>query len=112
MRMMAFALIAVLAGCGTTATTAVSVGSTAGGPVGPGTAVSGAQLSAYSQSSSAALPLLGLFVLGATIYNPAENDARMGGLARPTPPLDPGRPVNAQDCSQPISDWSANLKCK
>lgn len=30
----------------------------------------------------------------------------------PPPPLDPGRRVLEQDCTQPIADWSANLKCR
>jgi hypothetical protein len=28
------------------------------------------------------------------------------------PALDPERRVNEQDCTQPIEDWSANLRCK
>lgn len=28
------------------------------------------------------------------------------------PPLDPERRVNEQDCTKPIEDWSANLRCK
>ena len=30
----------------------------------------------------------------------------------PPPPLDPQRKVLEQDCTQPIVDWSANLKCR
>jgi len=30
----------------------------------------------------------------------------------PPPPLDPERRVLEQDCTQPIADWSANLKCR
>jgi hypothetical protein len=30
----------------------------------------------------------------------------------PPPPLDPERRVNEQDCTRPIEDWSANLRCK
>jgi hypothetical protein len=30
----------------------------------------------------------------------------------PPPPLDPARKVLEQDCTQPIVDWSANLRCK
>lgn|SRR5689334_5726832 len=34
---------------------------------------------------------------------------------RPTPlrpPLDPGRRVLEADCTKPIEDWSANLRCR
>jgi hypothetical protein len=31
---------------------------------------------------------------------------------RPAPPLAPERRVNEQDCSRPIEDLSANLKCR
>jgi hypothetical protein len=30
----------------------------------------------------------------------------------PVPALEPSRRVNEQDCSKPIEDWSANLRCK
>jgi len=30
----------------------------------------------------------------------------------PVPALDPSRSVNEQDCSKPIENWSANLRCK
>ena len=30
----------------------------------------------------------------------------------PPPPLDPERRVLEVDCTKPIEDWSANLKCK
>lgn len=31
---------------------------------------------------------------------------------QPAPELDGSRRVNEQDCSKPIRNWSANLKCK
>jgi hypothetical protein len=34
-----------------------------------------------------------------------------GRDARP-PALDPARRVVEQDCTKPIEDWSANLRCK
>jgi hypothetical protein len=30
----------------------------------------------------------------------------------PPPPLDPERKVLEQDCTQPIIDWSVNLRCR
>jgi len=32
--------------------------------------------------------------------------------AAPAPPMDGARKVNEQDCTRPIEDWSANLKCR
>lgn len=31
---------------------------------------------------------------------------------RAVPPMDASRKVNEQDCSKPIEDWSANLRCR
>lgn len=31
---------------------------------------------------------------------------------RAVPPMDAARNVNEQDCSKPIEDWSANLRCR
>jgi hypothetical protein len=33
-------------------------------------------------------------------------------FSRAVPPLDPSRLVAERDCTQPIEDWSANLKCR
>jgi hypothetical protein len=30
----------------------------------------------------------------------------------PAPKLDAARTVNEQDCTKPIQNWSANLKCR
>lgn len=31
---------------------------------------------------------------------------------RAVPPMDAARKVHEQDCSKPIEDWSANLRCR
>jgi len=31
---------------------------------------------------------------------------------RAVPPMDAARKVHEQDCSRPIEDWSANLRCR
>lgn len=36
----------------------------------------------------------------------------VGSSTVPAPPMDATRVVNAQDCTKPIEDWSANLKCR
>ena len=46
----------------------------------------------------------------------ASSGFTRGGSGRIDPrlagPLDPKRKVNEQDCSKPIEDFSANLKCR
>jgi hypothetical protein len=43
----------------------------------------------------------------------AAGEYSSGPSAAPaTPELDKSRRVNEQDCTQPIKDWSANLKCR
>lgn len=62
------------------------------------------------QGTSALGALIAIGVLGGYAY---ESERQMGGAARrPAPPMDASRTVNEQDCSQPIADWSANLKCR
>ena len=73
-----------------------------------GTAVSGGSLSASIQGGSAAGALLAIGLLGATLFS--ENDHNR--IHYRLPALDPARAVNEQDCSRPIENWSANLKCR
>jgi hypothetical protein len=48
-----------------------------------------------------------------TRYRANPFDALQPGLTPlPPPPLDPARKVLEQDCTQPIIDWSVNLRCK
>ena len=106
MKMAAFMLLGALAGCA--ATTSVNVG---GGTAGAasGSAVSSATLGVHAESGSAAGALLGLAIIGGTVYGAGGAGAERSGRV---PALDPRRTVNVQNCSQPIRDWSANLKCK
>ena len=73
---------------------------------------------------SSAAALLGLGIAGAVIYSSeryspggygSRYDANpfmaVTGTA-PAPEMAPERRVNEQDCSQPIADASANLKCR
>jgi hypothetical protein len=100
-------LIAVLlSGC-----THVSVQGSAGG----GTTTTGAGVSvSYSGSGSAAMwALIGIGLIAAEYGG--SRAARERGLepeAKPVQPMDAGRKVNEVDCSKPIQDWSANLKCR
>ena len=80
------ALALLVAGC---ASTSVQVG--AGGK---------AAMGAPGNTPLGALLLLG-FIVSAESHQEA-----------PPPRLDPARRVLEQDCSKPIEDWSANLKCR
>ena len=74
-------------------------------------------------SSSTAGALLALFMIGQLWQggDPAqqapgssyrESPFAVLGPGVAAPELDPSRRVNEQDCSRPIADWSANLRCK
>ena len=62
---------------------------------------SSAGLSVQASGSTAAA-LIGLGIAGAVIYRGTER----------APELAPVRRVNEQDCTRPIEDISANLKCR
>ena len=54
-----------------------------------------------------------LFAIGLIAGFAYESERQLEGARRlPAPPMDAARTVNEQDCSQPIADWSANLKCR
>jgi hypothetical protein len=83
-----FVLLALLAGCGGSSNVQLSSG---------GIPTAGFQ----GASTIGALFMIGVLA-GAS-----------DGQARALPPeLDAARKVNEQDCSKPIEDWSANLKCR
>ncbi len=70
-----------------------------------GTAISSSSAGLNVQASgSTAAALIGLGIAGAVIYR-SEASGR-------APELAPVRKVNEQDCTRPIEDISANLKCR
>ena len=72
---------------------------------GGGTAISSSSAGLSVQASgSTAAALIGLGIAGAVIYR-SEASGR-------APELAPVRRVNEQDCTRPIEDISANLKCR
>jgi hypothetical protein len=96
----------MLSGC-----THVSVQGGAGG----GTTATSTRVSVgYSGSGSAAMwALIGIGLIAAEYGG--SRAARERGLepqAKPVQPMDASRQVNEVDCSKPIQDWSANLKCR
>jgi hypothetical protein len=65
--------------------------------------------SLYIQTGPAVLGALGVAVLAANI------DARSGTSpmpSTPAPQMLADRMVAEQDCTKPLEDWSANLKCR
>lgn len=103
MRKAAIAMFAVLAsGCATH------------GQVSGGTGSVGFQIN----SSRAALIAVGILAIvsehereqGYSHSNPLTAFDPSAGRA--VPPMDASRKVHEQDCSKPIEDWSANLRCR
>ena len=107
MRGLAFALAALLAGCGGHANVQVNSSGAPASGVSTGASVN-------VQGRSTLGTLLAIVFLAGVSY---EGDrgmprpAHVPGLAH-VPELDTARIVNEQDCSKPIENWSANLKCK
>ena len=87
----------LVAGC-----THVSVAGTSGG--GTTTTVTSASVGVSGSGGGGALVLLGIVLIAAEVTNPVRPSS--------PPPLDPQRRVNEVDCTKPIADWSANLKCR
>ena len=114
MRAASLLCVAVLAGCSSSAN--VRIG--AGPSVPPGTAATGSSVGVRVDAGSAAGTLIAIGMLAA-VWHGSENDrygVRAGldpfAAAGSAPPLDETRRVNEQDCTRPIEDWSANLRCR
>jgi hypothetical protein len=102
---LAFALCA--AGCSNNSYVAYSSGSIAGSPTGTSAYVQGS-------TSSSGAAFAAIFLLHWALLNERwDRGAGMyGSSAVPAPPMDETRSVNTQDCTRPIEDWSANLRCR
>ena len=112
-RFLALVLASLLVGCAHSNVSLNSSGSAAGGT----TRVSG-QISAFG-SGAAAVVLFGIAAVA--IHSSELSNDGIGyrgesstaiAPTAPPPKLDGSRRVNEQDCSKPIQNWSANLKCK
>ncbi len=100
-------LALLAAGCGGQANVQIQGSGVPGFTTVPaGTAVNGGSLSASIQGGSAAGALLAIGLLGATVFSESDR------VHHRPPALDPARTVNEQDCSKPIENLSANLKCR
>jgi hypothetical protein len=120
-RLLILLLCVQLAAC-THAAVSVSTSTATTGSVAAGTAAAGGQVAAAS-SGAGAIALFAVLAAmmtasemsasGTTTYN-ANPFAAIDGSSssRRLPELDANRRVHEQDCTRPIVDWSANLKCR
>ncbi len=102
-RFLAAARVTLLAGCSTHYQLNAASGMLPPGGAVPGTTASGGAAQLQANGSGAAA-LLAVGILAAV--------AATQPSAAPAPQLAPGRRVNEQDCTKPIADPAANLKCR
>ena len=113
MRAVSWICIAALSGCSAQANVRLGTGV---GTVPAGTSVTSSSVGAQVQTGSGAGALIAIGILAAA-WHGSESDGygARDGMAPPrgrVPQLDDTRTVNEQDCTRPIENWSANLKCK
>lgn len=104
-RCAALILALLIAGCSHTSVQVSSGGTTTTTSYGASVGISG------SGTATWALIGIGLIAAGLAGQRPLERTDPLAA-SEPARVLDSARRVNEQDCSQPIKDWSANLKCK
>lgn len=116
MRGVALCFVLLAAGCGGNSYVALNSSGS------PSTGVSSGG-SVNVQGSSTAAALFALILLGGASYSRDQEYESFGMQYRSSPfmplernravpELEGTRKVNEQDCSKPIEDWSANLRCK
>lgn len=112
-RGLVFSLALLAAGCGGHSNVQLSSSGS------PSTGVSsGGSINVQGGSTLGALIAIG--VLGATVYGESYDNGihyRANPFlsiqpTAPAPQLDPSRSVHEQDCSKPIENRTANLKCR
>ena len=107
-------IVAVLAvGCAHSNVSLNSSGFAGGG----NTAVGGQVSAAGSGAAAVALFAIAIVAIHGREISSGDTTTRGNPFdaiapAKPAPALDESRRVNEQDCSKPIRNWSANLKCK
>lgn len=105
-RCAALVLALLIAGCSHTSVMVSSGGSTT-------TSYGSASVGISGGGSSVAWALIGIGLIAAELAGRRAGESTQPAVAsQPSRALDQRRNVNEQDCSQPIKDWSANLKCK
>jgi hypothetical protein len=105
-----FLCVALASGCSTRAQVNANSNTAAGAMSQPpaGTAITSGSAGLNVQTAggnSIAAALIAIGLLGGMLDYAREQRL-------PAPQLAPDRVVNEQDCSKPIVDWSANLKCR
>ncbi len=106
MRLPALLVCVLVAGCSHTSVQVSSGGGTT-------TVHTGVSVGYSGRGSAAAWALIGIGLIAAELAG--SEAARERGLeprAAPALPLDATRQVNEVDCTKPIENWSANLKCR
>ena len=117
-RLLILLLCVQIAGCAYSAAT-LSTSTAAASSVTAGTTAVGAEVAAAGSGAGA----IALFALAAVMISTSSESAVGTTTYRanpfdaitptgPPPELDSSRRVNEQDCTKPIKDWSANLKCR
>lgn len=104
-RCAALMLALLIAGCSHTSVQVNSGGTTTTTNYGASVGIGG--------SGTAAWALIGIGLIAAEIAarRPVQRTDPPAAI-EPAQSFDAERRVNEQDCTQPIKDWSANLKCK
>lgn len=117
-RLLLLLLCVQIAGCAHSAAT-LSTSTAAASSMAAGTTAVGAEVTAAGSGAGA----IALFALAAFMIS-SSSESAVGTTTtranpfdaitptRPPPALDGSRRVNEQDCTKPIKDWSANLKCR
>jgi len=78
-----------------------------------GTTTTTAGASVSIGASGAAWPLIGIGLIAAQFAGRRDKESALpASQSAPAPEPDGSRRVNEQDCSKPIKDRSANLKCR
>ncbi len=118
MRMVALALVIVLAGC--SATVMVNSGSSVPSRSSVTTGSGGLQVHGQIHSRSLAAVVLAGLLIGAALED-AREERPFPSLSaffsdwmgnRPAPEFLPGRHISEQDCSRPIDHSLGNTRCK
>lgn len=98
----ALGLALLCAGCGHSTINVQGGGGGSPGFVAPGTSVSSGSIGVNFQGASTAASVVGIALLGFALHSADGAPA----------PMDETRRIQLVDCTQPIADWSANLRCR
>lgn len=115
MRALAILCAVALHGCAVQSSTGIHTGGYTVTSVPVGTSAYAAQVSATIASGSAWAAFGGIALLGFAFYGPYSETWEPGSgfeERRPIPAMAPDRLVHEQDCSKPIENPLANLRCK